>query len=301
MESLIESLEPLIKKLSVIEEREALEEFTRVQVDHFKKIKPQNQLKRIFSNPLPLIFYLLVLYICYFKLPSAPLYIRFVGLLLGLYLIDFLSGIAHLILDTHELNYSKSRSFLDFLSIGFQYHHFKPNNWSIEESDLYYYAFSRTGMGSLMVTLVVFLFPLFFNLVSPQFYPVYMWTSLVVFTCAPFIQFTHAAAHGRWRGTWFNLILTNLQTFRLILPPEDHNIHHREFDINFCIFNGWANPLVNLIYKSLDFFNCLSKINSQSVQKAVYLDKSTSIPFPFMEIFSHAKLNLLKKRCLNSK
>ena len=37
----------------------------------------------------------------------------------------------------------------------------------------------------------------------------------------------------------------------MLLTPEAHKRHHEEFDCNFCIFNGWANPLVNQLRKLL--------------------------------------------------
>jgi len=37
----------------------------------------------------------------------------------------------------------------------------------------------------------------------------------------------------------------------MLLTAEAHKRHHTEFDCNFCIFNGWANPLVNQFRKLL--------------------------------------------------
>ena len=28
-----------------------------------------------------------------------------------------------------------------------------------------------------------------------------------------------------------------------------HRKHHQTFDTNFCIFNGWANPLLNALFR----------------------------------------------------
>jgi len=37
-----------------------------------------------------------------------------------------------------------------------------------------------------------------------------------------------------------------LQSYWIILPKRIHNIHHRPpFDSNYCITNGWLNPLLN--------------------------------------------------------
>ena len=38
-----------------------------------------------------------------------------------------------------------------------------------------------------------------------------------------------------------------------MLNPASHKKHHEEFDCNFCIFNGWANPVVNRIRQFLSY------------------------------------------------
>jgi hypothetical protein len=45
-----------------------------------------------------------------------------------------------------------------------------------------------------------------------------------------------------------------LQRKRLVLEPEHHKLHHTQpFNINYCITNGWLNPLLN----KLKFFRRL--------------------------------------------
>jgi hypothetical protein len=39
----------------------------------------------------------------------------------------------------------------------------------------------------------------------------------------------------------------------MLLTAEAHKRHHTEFDVNFCIFNGWANPLLNRVRQLLSF------------------------------------------------
>ncbi len=39
-----------------------------------------------------------------------------------------------------------------------------------------------------------------------------------------------------------------LQRKRLVLEPQHHKLHHMQpFDMNYCITNGWLNPLLNKI------------------------------------------------------
>lgn len=62
-----------------------------------------------------------------------------------------------------------------------------------------------------------------------------------------FVQWSHFLAHRRvhlGRGSLPPLV-ARLQDMRLLLHPDVHRRHHSTFDNNFCIFNGWANPLLN--------------------------------------------------------
>jgi ubiquitin-conjugating enzyme E2 variant len=39
-----------------------------------------------------------------------------------------------------------------------------------------------------------------------------------------------------------------LQSTRLVLRPDHHQIHHtKPFNMHYCITNGWLNPLLNKI------------------------------------------------------
>ena len=68
-------------------------------------------------------------------------------------------------------------------------------------------------------------------------------------------QITHQNAHLTNRLTdddkqtlKYNFIMF-LQDYHIILNPKEHRAHHTspQYDINFCIVNGWANPLLNSI------------------------------------------------------
>ena len=70
----------------------------------------------------------------------------------------------------------------------------------------------------------------------------------VLFFAANFViwvQFTHAAAHGKWSG---NSFVKNMQKLGLFVKPAVHNLHHTQYDCNFCILTGWANPVINVIF-----------------------------------------------------
>lgn len=70
-------------------------------------------------------------------------------------------------------------------------------------------------------------------------------------TLAFFSQYTHFAAHARNRGLitnpYYGPIVRKLQDWHIIVNPATHRVHHQHYDRDFCVFNGWANPLLNKI------------------------------------------------------
>jgi hypothetical protein len=71
---------------------------------------------------------------------------------------------------------------------------------------------------------------------------------LMALTLSPLVQATHFAAHCRTHGKLtgsYGRVVSWLQDAGLLLSPAAHKRHHETYDCNFCIFNGWANPLVN--------------------------------------------------------
>ena len=66
-------------------------------------------------------------------------------------------------------------------------------------------------------------------------------------------QFTHFGAHARHRNLIKGFpgakLICFLQDHHILLHPETHRSHHIHFDRDFCILNGWANPVVNRLRK----------------------------------------------------
>ncbi len=52
---------------------------------------------------------------------------------------------------------------------------------------------------------------------------------------------------------------TPFQRRRIILHPDAHQQHHEKFNCNFCILNGWANPLMNRVARLLTHFGVLAE------------------------------------------
>jgi hypothetical protein len=72
-----------------------------------------------------------------------------------------------------------------------------------------------------------------------------VWTMVLVLSYG--VQVSHFLAHQRVHHGKQSLppLVAYLQDLGLMLHPRVHKQHHDTFDFNFCIFNGWANPMVN--------------------------------------------------------
>ena len=51
----------------------------------------------------------------------------------------------------------------------------------------------------------------------------------------------------------------------VFFQEKEHGIHHKEFDCNFCIFNGWANPVGIYLLSVNNIFNILLIISFATV------------------------------------
>lgn len=66
-----------------------------------------------------------------------------------------------------------------------------------------------------------------------------------------------------------------MQDYHIILNPIEHKEHHLKFNCNFCIVNGWANPLLNKIVKILIKFKIIGDIpNTLLIRKERNLKKN---------------------------
>jgi len=88
--------------------------------------------------------------------------------------------------------------------------------------------------------------------------PAFMLRCILMFTfLAPTSQFTHIYAHARTRNLIRSPVYRFLQDWHLVLHPSVHQQHHELFDCNFCLFNGWANPIVNRLARLMRAFDIL--------------------------------------------
>lgn len=186
-------------------------------------------------------------------------YLLYIGT--SIYLADFISGIVHLYLDYKEIQDASLRLHSEDTMLKIQ--HFQATSTvfkSASKNDQFLWNFhshhdvpypscdSKTELflqilRPLSLPMIIVIILLKKSMVSSEVGGVL----LMSFILGSLTQFTHFLAHARSRGLVKSSALKLMQDYHIILHPDTHRVHHTEFDCNFCIFNGWANPLVNRI------------------------------------------------------
>lgn len=186
------------------------------------------------------------------------------SLFASMYLADFISGIVHLYLDYSEIKDMELRLHLE--STIPDVHRFKKTSKfkNASPNDQYLWNFhvhhdapypSCDSNSELFLQILRPLSVPFIGVLLGmhcEMIPILLGRILLLSFCLGSItQFTHFLAHARSRGLVDSHVIKCLQDWHIILHPDVHRVHHEEFDCNFCILNGWANPLVNGIRKLL--------------------------------------------------
>jgi len=70
---------------------------------------------------------------------------------------------------------------------------------------------------------------------------------IMAFALGSFMQVIHFNAHIRNRDLPLSPITRLLQDTGFLLHPSFHRKHHETFDCNYCLFNGWASPIVERV------------------------------------------------------
>ena len=157
--------------------------------------------------------------------------VSIINLLLLVYLTDFISGLLHIFLD----DYTGDNSYIKPHAKGFQNHHADPKEFTQRPI---FTVFTEPGHSVIL-----------FNLINSYFLNFYflLFTGLV-----NIVQLSHYQAHCINHKTFSKPIaycFITLQKYGLILSTESHSKHHQTFDNNFCILTGWANPVLNKLYR----------------------------------------------------
>ena len=179
---------------------------------------------------------------------------------LALYIADVISGIVHIVLDNGDcgvltsfledksveelsivrerfpLIYNQSTRFQK-TCFEFQKHHQYP-------SIIVNKTFSEVSISIASITWVLHALLLLFYMTRIMNSSFFFFGTLT--TCiGTFSQLVHQYAHA----TESHVIIKWFQTWGLLLSPESHRIHHRTYNQNFAIVNGWSNSLLNWFYE----------------------------------------------------
>lgn len=170
--------------------------------------------------------------------------------LAGIYLADLITGLLHIYLDHRRCDIGDP---LDMAAYSFRYdHHALPLNFLKDSPFFPAGASNIVSSVTTPISLVVHAAAYYHRatLLNDSGCEMKFLVALMVVIFGSMCQTTHALAHeGRsQRNKTFPKIIAFLQKYHLILPPHVHGRHHQdEHDRNFCIFNGWANPLLNAL------------------------------------------------------
>ncbi len=158
-------------------------------------------------------------------------------IVLGIFAADFVSGVVHWAADTWG---SKEWPLIgERLIEPFRVHHVNPRD------------ICRRDMVDLNGDIAILSLPLLlWALLRTESLPLAGSPRTLEFVAA-FVAFTlptnliHRWAHAGREAPWF---ARQLQRTGLILSPRTHHPHHRPpFDRDYCIVNGWCNPLLRTI------------------------------------------------------
>mmetsp|Transcript_4787 Transcript_4787/g.8506 ORF Transcript_4787/g.8506 Transcript_4787/m.8506 type:complete len:463 (+) Transcript_4787:83-1471(+) len=147
---------------------------------------------------------------------------------LGVLYIDLMSGLLHIVLDNPS---NVDLPLLGPAAKGFQHHHRVPR-WITTEPWLYYLSQHHPLHAGIMATCICS----------------YRQRPLRIFLLhTGFLAEIMLACH-RWAHThpldlpW---IVSILGEARILLSVSMHSYHHATYDVNFSIFTGWSNPMLN--------------------------------------------------------
>jgi hypothetical protein len=162
----------------------------------------------------------------------------FFSIFAGIYFADLASGCVHLYFDLYTETFQDIGG--DFVG-----HHNSPMS-ILEVSQFEYIRQSSITLVPLSYLLYNTMCSVSKSRLLCQIVFIYAWRLL---------QITHRCAHltqslsDRDKRQPMYRLMMFLQRYHIILNPSEHHIHHAspKYDVNFCLLNGWANPLFNTI------------------------------------------------------
>lgn len=158
---------------------------------------------------------------------------------------DLLSGLFHIFMD--NLKCYDTTSSLQKIAFDFQEHHKDPRSFCRNRS-----IFAPGGQGQITRFVLVLQY-LIRNIKNNDFQ--YFINAFFLFSSNS--QVIHSLAHRRYAddnnitelSMWkLPIGIKFLQNIALLLSPDHHSQHHKNGTNDYGIVNGWANPLLNLLY-----------------------------------------------------
>jgi hypothetical protein len=187
------------------------------------------------------------------------------GMLVGWAVIDFGSGVVHMLFDyvalparfrMDLLYFAERRDSEEYrqlrrsilgavnpfwrITFDFKYHHPRPN------------ALGRRSLKQLTADTLIFAglplsLALNFAVAEGEASPFVVACGSTVVIGAVFIQYFHAALHRPQPPT----IVAVMRRLHLLMTPQAHQRHHDVQDNGFAIIAGWTNPLLDRIFLAL--------------------------------------------------
>lgn len=160
----------------------------------------------------------------------------------SIYFSDFVTGLPHIYFDKRKIYYDTSKmdlitDGLNNVAYGFQVHHKNPTKF-IENVLIT----SNYGQFELLTFVSTPLY-IITNCFTNSHVLVFMYTFLLVGSSA---QIFHGYSHMPIVQVPY--VIRVLQRYNIILSNKEHLRHHKKNDHYFTIVNGWANPLLNVVY-----------------------------------------------------
>lgn len=178
-----------------------------------------------------------------FRMEPISIFEIITSVVSGLYVADLGTGITHLIADMYN-NYSGDNKII--LSLLFDIRHHEMPNIVLDRDII-------TELQNTSATPLPLLCILY-NL-TPLTSKSQILFQIISLYATHFSTNIHKCSHTsnymseEEKQTSIHKIIKFLQDNHLILHPKEHRIHHTspKYDVNFCVVNGWANPLLNSI------------------------------------------------------
>ena len=176
-----------------------------------------------------------------FRMEPISIFEIIISVVSGLYLADLKSGLNHLYFDTYTGNGETRRQ----LASLFLHHHENPRDVIDNTIDIHL----RWSSVPLLPLICVL-----YNLtpLTSKSQILFQISSLFgthfQYEFHKYAHLTNILTNEQKQKPEYKLMMF-LQDIRLILHPNEHHPHHasEKHDRNFCIVNGWANPLLNSI------------------------------------------------------